>query len=181
MAHPEPAQEARPRNEIQDVAQQLEASRAELIAALSAMTEQQARIKPAPDRWSVLECMEHVAFVERRFLGMVKASNVAAPAGRDAAKEAALKHRVVDRSNRRVAPEATHPAGKYASIAEAVADFNAAREETLRFASEQGPNLLTRSALHPVIGPLNGVEALLLIAGHGRRHTEQMKEAAAGR
>jgi len=164
-----------------DVAGHLESARAELIRVVSGLTEEQARTRPAPDRWSVLECLEHVNFVERRFLGMVKASEAGVPAERDAAKEAALKERVLDRSNRRTAPEAVHPTGKYASISEALLDFNTARDETLRFATEQGVNLLSRSASHPVLGPLNGVEALLLIAGHGRRHTLQMREAAEGR
>jgi hypothetical protein len=87
----------------------------------------------------------------------------------------------MDRSNRRTAPEAVHPAGKYECISEALEEFNAARDETLRFASEEGVGLLSRNASHPVLGPLNGVEALLLIAGHGRRHTAQMREAAEGR
>jgi len=167
--------------EMKDVAGQLESAREELILVVSGLSDERARTRPAPDRWSVLECLEHVSFVERRFLGMVKASEAGTPAARDAAKEAALETRVVDRSNRRNAPEAVHPTGKHGSVAEALRDFNAARDETLQFASEQGPNLLSRSASHPVLGPLNGVEALLLIAGHGRRHTEQMREAAQGR
>jgi uncharacterized damage-inducible protein DinB len=167
--------------ETTDVAGQLESARAELIVVVSSLTEEQAGTRPAPDRWSVLECLEHVSFVERRFLRMVKESEAGTPAERDAAKEAALKERVLDRSNRRTAPEAVLPTGKYRNISEALQDFNSARDETLRFASEQGANLLSRSANHPVLGPMNGVEALLRITGHGRRHTAQMREAAEGR
>ena len=58
--------------------------------------------------------------------------------------------RVTDRSNRRTAPEAVHPFGRYQSIVEAVQDFNAVRDETLRFASEEGVNLLSRSARYRV-------------------------------
>ena len=60
--------------DIKDVAGQLESARAELIALVSRLTEEQARTGPAPDRWSVLECLEHVNFVERRFLRMVRES-----------------------------------------------------------------------------------------------------------
>jgi uncharacterized damage-inducible protein DinB len=167
--------------EMKDVAGQLESARAELVVVVSGLTEEQARTRPAPDRWSVLECLEHVSSVERRFLGMVKASEAGTPAERDSAKEAVIEERVLDRSNRRTAPEAVHPTGKHGGISEALQEFNTARDETLRFASEQGVNLLSRRANHPVLGPLNGVEALLLIAGHGRRHTAQMREAAEGR
>jgi hypothetical protein len=165
----------------QDVAGQLESSRAELIAALSGLTDDQVRTRPTPERWSVLECLEHVSFVERRFLGMVKTSEAGTPVERNNEREAELRDRMQDRVNRRTAPEAVRPAGKHGSLPEALEDFNATRDETIRFASDQGANLLTRSANHPVLGPLNGVEALLLIVGHCRRHTEQMREAAAGR
>jgi hypothetical protein len=167
--------------EMRDVAGQLESARAELIIAVSGLTEAQARTRPTPNRWSVLECLEHVNSVERRFLGMVRASVPGTPAERDAAKEAALKERVLDRSRPRTAPDTVHPTGKYRSMSEALREFNATREETLRFASEEGVNLLSRSATHLVLGSLNGVEALLLIADHGRRHTEQIREAAEGR
>jgi hypothetical protein len=167
--------------EMMDVAGHLESTKAELILVIRGLTEDQARTRPAPDRWSVLECLEHVNFVERRFLGMVKASEAGVTAERDSAKEAALTERVVDRSNRRTAPEAVLPTGKYESLSDALEDFKAVRNETLQFASEQGVNLLSRSANHPALGPLNGVEALLLIAGHGKRHTEQMREALEGR
>jgi DinB superfamily len=170
-----------PSQEMRDVTEQLERARAELMFMVGGLTDAQARTKPAPDRWSVLECLEHVTFVERRFLGMVKASEVGTSGERDAAKEAALMERLLDRTSRRTAPEPVRPAGKYGSLAEALQEFQAARDETLRFASEEGPNLVSRSATHLVLGPLNGVEALLLIADHGRRHAEQMREAASGR
>jgi uncharacterized damage-inducible protein DinB len=167
--------------DIKDVARQLESARTEMIALVSNLTEEQARTRPAPDRWSVLECLEHVCYVERRFLRMVRESETGRPADRDATKEAALMENVTDRSNRRTAPETVHPFGRYQSISEAVQDFNAVRDETLRFASEEGVNLLSRSARHRAFGPLNGVETLLLIGFHGRRHTAQMREAEEGR
>jgi hypothetical protein len=107
-----------------------------------------------------------VCYVDRRFLRMVKESEAGTPAERDAAKEAALMERATDRSKGRTAPEAVHPFGRYQSIVEAVHDFNGVRDETLRFASKEGVNLLSRSARHLAFGPLNGVETLLLIGCH---------------
>jgi DinB superfamily len=168
-------------HEMKDITGQLESARLELIAVVGDLTDEQARTRPAPGRWSVLECLEHVSFVERRFLGMVRESQPGTPGERDAAKESALEDRMRDRVNRRTAPDAVLPTGKYSSISEALRDFNGARDETIRFAAEEGENLVSRSAKHQILGVLNGVEALLLIAGHGRRHTEQMREAAEGR
>ena len=85
-----------PSQEMRDVTEQLERARAELVLMVGGLTDAQARTRPAPDRWSVLECLEHVTFVERRFLGMVKASGAGTPGERDPAKEAALMERVLD-------------------------------------------------------------------------------------
>jgi uncharacterized damage-inducible protein DinB len=147
---------------------------------VNSVTEAQAKAKPAPDRWSILECVEHVNFVEGRFLGRLEQSEVKEAAAQDKEKEAAIVVRALDRTNRFSAPEAIHPKGKYTSIAEALEQFNAMRDRTVRFAQEQGARLYSLSTVHPVLGPLNGAEAMLLIAGHGRRHTGQMREAAAG-
>ena len=143
----------------------------------SRLTEEQARTRPAPDPWSVLECLEHVNFVERRFLRMVRESEAGPPAERDAAREAALMERVTDRSNRRTAPEAVHPAGRYRSISEALQDFNAVRDETLRFASEEGVNLPVAERSPSCVRPFEwrGNPPPDWI------HTAQMREAAEGR
>ena len=54
---------------------ELEDSRSALANAVAGVTEEGSRRKPAPDRWSVLECLEHVARVEERFLGWLDAKN----------------------------------------------------------------------------------------------------------
>jgi hypothetical protein len=166
--------------ERSEIVDHLESGRAELIAMLNSVTEAQAKARPAPDRWSVLECVEHVTFVENRFLERLEQSEAKDEAMRDKEKEAAIIARALDRTNRFNAPEAIHPKGKYADIAEALEQFNTMRDRSVRFAQEQGARLYCLNTTHPVLGLLNGAEAMLLIAGHGRRHTAQMREAAAG-
>ncbi|HXP85066.1 MAG TPA: DinB family protein [Bryobacteraceae bacterium] len=164
------------KSEIVDL---LESGRAELVAAAAGLSEAHAKTRPAPDRWSVLECIEHVTFVEGRFLGRLEESPAGDPVAPDQAKEAAIIARALDRTNRFNAPEAIHPTGKYASVAEALAAFHAMRDRSVQFAAQQGPRLYALSTTHPVMGVLNGAEALILIASHGRRHTAQMHEAIA--
>jgi uncharacterized damage-inducible protein DinB len=161
------------KSEIVDL---LESARAELVAAAASISEAQAKTRPAPDRWSVLECIEHVTFVEGRVLGRLEESPAGEPAAQDQTKEAAIAARGLDRTNRFNAPEAIHPTGKYTSVEEALAAFNAMRDRTVEFAGQQGPRVYALSTTHPVLGSLNGAEALILIASHGRRHTAQMRE-----
>ena len=84
--------------------------------------------------------------------------------------------RIVDRSSRRQAPETVLPKGRFASVAEGLERFNAARAHSMQFAREHAADLYTLASAHPVFGPLNGVEALIIIANHARRHAEQIRE-----
>jgi len=50
---------------------------------------------------------------------------------------------------------------------------------TLQFARERAADLYMIASVHPAFGPLNGVEALMIIAGHAQRHAEQIREVRA--
>ena len=55
-----------------EIVENLERSRQEFIAAVAGLTESQAQARPDPERWSVLDCVEHVTTVEERFLGWLE-------------------------------------------------------------------------------------------------------------
>jgi hypothetical protein len=164
------------RSEIIDI---LEKSREEFQAAANGVPESLANARPEADRWSVLECVEHVATVEEVFLGRIAGPVSGAAPPSDRMKEAALTARVVDRSERRQAPEAIWPKGRFTSLAEGLEQFHAARGRTVQFARDNAANLYALTAAHPAFGPLNGVEALTLIAAHARRHAAQIREVRA--
>ena len=71
------------------------------------------------------------------------------------------------------------PKGRFASMAEGLERFNAARAHSTQFASEHAADLYTLASAHPVFGPLNGVEAMIILASHSRRHAEQIREVRA--
>ena len=48
-------------------------TREEFLSTLTGVNEDQARLKPAPDAWSILECAEHVVGAERGMLIMINA------------------------------------------------------------------------------------------------------------
>jgi len=162
--------------EASEIVQILERSREEFNAAAIGVTEAHALTKPEPDRWSVLDCVEHVAFVEGRFLGWLQAAPRENAPPLDKQKEADLGVRVPNRSVRAQAPEAARPTGRYASLAEALDQFNAARDKTIEFAEACGPDIYALALEHPRFGKLNGMEFLMVVAGHARRHAEQIRE-----
>jgi len=164
------------RTEIVDM---LEQSREDFRAAVAGVSESLAKTRPEAERWSVLDCVEHVATFEEMFLKRLAGGEYTEAPPEDKAKEASLATRIVDRSSRRQAPETVLPKGRFASLAEGLEQFEVARGRSLQFAQERAADLYTLASMHPAFGPLNGVEALIIIASHSRRHAEQIREARA--
>jgi len=161
-----------------EIVQILETGREEFNAAAAGM-EAEAKAKPAPDRWSVLECVEHVVIVEENNLGKLTQATRQEAARIDKKKEAEIVAQFPDRSTRHSAPEAARPTGRFASLAQALERFNAVRNQVVRFAEDRQPDLYRLTTEHRRLGTVNGAEMLLIIAGHARRHADQIREIKA--
>jgi len=153
----------------------LESGRQDVLDAVDGLTEAAALAKPSPDRWSVLECMEHVVIVEERFQGWLQNGPAIASAPKPE-NETRLFSMVTDRSAKVTAPEAVVPSGRFVVLKEAVLAFNAARDRSVSLVKEHGEALYTIGARHGRFGELNGVEVVHLMAGHARRHAAQIRE-----
>lgn len=162
--------------ERSEIVQCLEDSRKEFCAAVEGISEEHAKISPSAGRWSVLQCAEHVAVVEQRFLGRLEAADQPPAPPLDKQKEAELASKVVDRGNRAQAPDPAQPSGRFATLAQALEYFNAARTRTIEFATVRCGDLYQLAWEHPRFGLLNGTEVLVITAGHARRHAAQIRE-----
>jgi uncharacterized damage-inducible protein DinB len=162
-----------------EIVQNLERSRQEFIAAVAGLNETQAKVRPDPARWSVLDCVEHVTRVEERFLGWLEAANKLDAPRVDKEKEAGLMARIPDRSVRAQSPEAVLPTGRFLTLEQALEQFNIGRTRSIQFAEDRSDDLYCLASEHPRFGPMNGVEFLIIIAGHSRRHAEQIRETRA--
>ena len=162
-----------------EIVQNLERSREEFLAAVAGLSEAQARVHPGPERWSVLDCVEHVAVVEERFLGWLEKAEKLDTPRIDKEKEAGLMARIPDRSARAQSPEAALPNGRFTTLAQAIEQFNAGRANSIQFAQDRCDDLYSLASAHPRFGPMNGMEFLIIIAGHSRRHAAQIHEVRA--
>src|SRR5258708_2519413 len=61
--------------------QYLESTKKNVLEATNGLSEAQWNFKPAPDRWSAAQVMEHIAAAEDFIRGMVKEKIMMAPAG----------------------------------------------------------------------------------------------------
>jgi uncharacterized damage-inducible protein DinB len=162
-----------------EIVQHLERGREEFMAALAGINESQAKLRPDPARWSVIDCVEHVAIVEERFLGRLETAERLETPRIDKEREASLLVRVADRSARASAPEAVVPSGRFATLAQALEHFNAARTRSIQFAQDRSDDLYYLATEHPRFGPMNGAEFLMIITAHARRHSAQIQEVRA--
>ncbi len=83
-----------------------------------------------------------------------------------------------DRSMRFDASDQSRPRGRFSTLAEAVAHFQAVRERTLRLVRETNEDLRATEVTHPhhVVGVISTYECLLLMGSHAERHALQIEE-----
>ena len=152
--------------------QYLQQTRDGVVEATKGLSEAQMKFKPAPDRWSVAETLEHITLAEDFLLLNDKDKIMKAPAGatdRDAAKiDAMVVAMVPDRTQKRQAPGPLVPTGRWTS-AETLDHFLKSRAQTIAFLESDSP-----------LGqPMDAYEWLLFIAAHSQRHTKQILEVKA--
>lgn len=161
--------------------QYLEQTRDGVVAAVSGLSDAQMHFKAGPDRWSVAECLEHIALAEDYLSGYVSGQIMKAgpgPADRDYAKaDAMVLAMIPDRSHKAQAPPALVPTGRWTPD-EALKHFLASREKTIEFLKNT-PDLRAHVADSPIGQPLDAYEWLLFISAHSKRHTEQIDEVKA--
>ena len=165
--------------ERQAVLASLERGSAALHEAVLGVTEEQAARVSGSGKWSILQCAEHVAAVEDFLFSLIAgAQSTDAPAG-NAQREAMILARGADRTNRRESPAEALPKGRFATLHEALENFQASRGRTIQFVNENEEELRSKIAMHPLMGPVNAMEILLLMAVHPERHARQIEEVKA--
>jgi len=157
-------------------------SRDQLRRTVQGLSHEQLHYRPAPDRWTVAECVEHIAIVEGRVLGLVQKtlSDGPTPWKHSAMEErdGALVENVAGRVTRFQAPEYLVPQGQWPDE-QLWKEFEAARLRTGEFARSTEADLRKHFYAHPVLGELDLYQWLLLISAHCDRHRAQSEEVMA--
>jgi hypothetical protein len=94
-------------------------------------------------------------------------------------REQRIRARAPDRSRPVAAPETAIPTGRFRSVDTALRAFVVSRGRTLRFVQGCTDDLREKVAQHPILGPVNCYEMLLMMAAHPRRHAAQIAEVRA--
>jgi hypothetical protein len=172
--------------EIEQALEYFEESSRGIAEATSGLSPAQWQFKPAADRWSMAEILEHLVIVHGRVLGPVRAQLALAPppaVDRDwRVVDAIILERIPHRSPRANAPEPIQPTGTLAP--EAALDRLRSSYAQLREFVQQTPDLrdhvIESAPLRFITNGehtlMDGFQMTLLLAAHDRRHTDQMLE-----
>jgi uncharacterized damage-inducible protein DinB len=155
------------------------------LKAVEKLSDEQWNFKPAPDRWSVGECAEHIMLSERLIFGSVERA-LAADANADweaktQGKSEFLERVLPDRSRKAQAPEPIQPGKQNLTRAEIMARFKELRAKSLKFAETTELPLKQHTVDHPfpVFNTLNAYQWLIYVPLHHIRHNQQIDEVLA--
>lgn len=168
-------------HEKQELIDSLTAGRRTLIDAVDGVTEDLAK-RAEDGRWSILQCVEHLALAEDYLFGQILAATPNDTPLVNQRRERIIREHGSSRSRPMAAPEAATPQGHFATLAEALAAFSASRARTVAFVESYTMDLRAQLTTHPVVtGPVNCHEMLLMMAVHPFRHASQIQELRAAK
>src|SRR5579859_3080369 len=159
--------------------QYLESTKTNLLEATKGLSEAQWDFKPAPERWSVAQVMEHIAASEDFIRdGLLKEKVMTSPAGqpdRDVKKiDEAVLTMIPDRSHKAQAPDPLQPRNRFGSPDASLKRFLESRATTVQYLKTTTG--LRDHVMDGPVGKMDGYEFILFIAAHCERHTKQIEE-----
>jgi uncharacterized damage-inducible protein DinB len=158
--------------------EQLRATGQAFVGGVSGFTDAQGKFKPAPGCWSIEECAEHLALVEKGILKRISEDYTPCEPVERPDRQAELRQIGANRASKRQAPDRVRPTGQFGSLAKALEQFTSSRAQTIAYVSGCPDDLHGRTVVHP-IGQMTSHEYLVLMSAHTLRHLDQVREIQA--
>jgi len=158
-----------------------------VAGATQGLSPAQWKFKPAADRWSIAEIVEHIVLAQEFMLGPVQEQLAKAPPAVDRdskAVDAIIIYQLPDRTTKHHAPDFLEPAGRWTPV---VAMDRLRRNFTQLSASLDSPGLRQHAVealpLKAIskgeYDKMDGYQWILAAAAHTERHTKQILEVRA--
>lgn len=161
----------------------LKDTRDDAINATKGLSDAQLNFKAAPEKWSVKECLYHIAGAEKLLWTLFEGS-MKSPANPEKRSEIKVTDEQVikmieDRTVKAQAPEPIQPKNTgFNTLDEAVEDFKKNRSDHIKYLKNSTEDLRNHVVQLP-FGYIDGYQFLLFMAAHSNRHTQQMIEVKA--
>jgi len=169
---------------IADILAANERAQARFKAAVSNLSEAQAKFRPDENQWTIAEIVEHVSIVNDGFLRLThKLLKEAESAPRPPKPDLNLGHTSLDENGRQrgpiQAPERVRPQGD-ARIEDSLAKIRTSLDGLAEIRSRlEAVDLSEQMFPHPALGPINAYQWLVLLGEHEDRHHGQIERLKA--
>lgn len=151
-----------------------------LLKSVKGLSPAQLAFKPAADKWSIQECVAHIALSEDGLWTMT-ANTLKQPANPD--KRADVKttddellKMISNRAQKAQAAEALQPgAAQWTTPESALKHFKEQRQKTIKYVKTSTEDFRNHVAQLP-FGAIDAYQLVLLLSSHTARHTAQINE-----
>ena len=169
--------------ERKDAIQLLQSTEMDLLEEVKGLSEAQLKYKPAADRWSVEECVKHIATTEQMLWQMTE-GGIKQPANPEKRSEIKMTDEQVikmieDRSTKRQTVDPLKPENSsFKSMTDALSSFQSARVKLTDYIKSTNDDLRNH-VITLQFGQLDSYQMILFMAAHTNRHTQQLREVKA--
>jgi hypothetical protein len=152
-----------------------------LLSEIANLRPDQWTFRPDEETWSIAECADHIATIEKLTFSMVSKRMQNAPPNPQRAAEVQRKtpwilEAVPSRQDRVKVPPGIQNTSHFATPQEFVDSFAERRGALLKYVSETEDPMHDRVAPHMIFKDLDGCQWLLMISLHSQRHAAQIAE-----
>ena len=148
---------------------------------MQGLSEAQLNFKTAPDRWSVLECVQHITLSSAGIFGFEQ-QTLKAPNDsnfKPTVTDEQFIGMIQDRSHKAQAAEPFKPVNApYKTLDETLKAFTGARDSLITYVQTTNEDLRGHIAQLP-FAKVDAYQIILLISAHTNRHTQQLNEVKA--
>ena len=151
--------------------------------AIAGLSDAQLNFKPAPDKWSVLDCVKHIAVTEGALWQMTNGAIMAQANPEKRADVKSTDEQVVQMIESRehkvkTAPPMEPQNTPFKSLDAALKSFVSDRAKLINYVKTTDADLRNHVVTLPP-GSFDSYQMILFIAAHSNRHTQQIEEVKA--
>jgi hypothetical protein len=161
----------------------LKDTKAYVMNSVRRLSPSQLDFKTAPDRWSIKECVYHLAISEKNFWQIIDAAMKQPPNPEKRSEIKLTDEQVIamveDRNKKVKTKESLEPKNApFRTLDEALESFKSSRTEHIKYLKTTTEDLRNHVIQLPV-GWVDCYQACLFMSAHSNRHTKQIVEVRA--
>ncbi|MCW3119554.1 MAG: hypothetical protein JWM28_3636 [Chitinophagaceae bacterium] len=151
------------------------------LHSVKGLSNAQLDFKPAPEKSSIRQCMEHLTIAERNSSNLA-IKNLQQPSDAAKRKEVIIKdeeiiHLITEATQKEISSELLVPtAVGFKTTGSNLDDFKMLREKNINFLKTTTADLRNHFLQYPELGVVDNYQFLLMMAAHTRRYTLQIEE-----